>query len=46
MQLLRKNLKKYDLYAFRKFIAIVPQEVEIFNSTVRENIAYAKPNAS
>ncbi|MFA5871980.1 MAG: ABC transporter ATP-binding protein [Parcubacteria group bacterium] len=41
-----KNLKEYDLYAFRKFIAIVPQEVEIFNTSVRENIAYAKPRAS
>lgn len=41
-----KSLKEYDLYTFRKFIAIVAQEVEIFNSTVKENIAYAKPNAS
>jgi ABC-type multidrug transport system fused ATPase/permease subunit len=41
-----KNLKNYDLYAFRKFISIVPQEVEIFNSSVKENIAYAKPGAS
>jgi ATP-binding cassette, subfamily B, multidrug efflux pump len=41
-----KDLKTYDLYAFRSFIAIVQQEVEIFDSTVRENIAYAKPGAS
>jgi len=41
-----KNLKEYDLYAFRKFIAIVPQEVEVFNATLRENISYAKPGAS
>lgn len=41
-----RNLKKYDLYAFRKFMAIVPQEVEIFNTSVRGNISYAKPNAS
>lgn len=40
------DLKDYDLYSFRKFIAIVPQEVEIFNTSVRENIAYAKPSAS
>jgi ABC-type multidrug transport system fused ATPase/permease subunit len=39
------NLKNYDLYSFRKFIAIVPQEVEIFNMTIRENIAYANPEA-
>ena len=42
----RKNLKDYDLYAFRKFIAIVPQEVEIFNTSVSSNIAYARPGAS
>ncbi len=42
----RKNLKDYDLYAFRKFIAIVPQEVEIFNASARDNIAYARPDAS
>lgn len=41
-----KNLKDYDLYAFRKFIAIVPQDVEVFNDTIRNNIAYAKPKAS
>ncbi len=40
------NLKEYDLYGFRKFISIVPQEVEIFSMSVRENIAYAKPSAS
>ena len=41
-----KNLKDYDLFAFRKFFAIVPQEVEIFDLSIKENIAYAKPGAS
>ena len=41
-----KNLQEYDLYKFRKFMAIVPQEVEVFDLTVGENIAYAKPSAS
>jgi ABC-type multidrug transport system fused ATPase/permease subunit len=41
-----KNVKDYDLYSFRKFISIVPQEVEVFDVSVRENISYAKPNAS
>ncbi|PIR13422.1 hypothetical protein COV49_02340 [Candidatus Falkowbacteria bacterium CG11_big_fil_rev_8_21_14_0_20_39_10] len=41
-----KDLRDYDLYSFRKFIAIVPQEVEIFDSSVRDNIAYANPGAS
>jgi ABC-type multidrug transport system fused ATPase/permease subunit len=40
------DIRKYDLYAFRRHIAIVPQEVEIFNTSVRDNIAYAKPHAS
>ena len=41
-----RDLREYDLYAFRKFFAIVPQDVEIFNASVSENIAYAKPEAS
>jgi len=40
------DIKKYDLYAFRRHIAIVPQEVEIFNTSIRDNIAYAKSKAS
>lgn len=40
------SLEKYDLYAFRRFISIVPQEVEIFDTSIRENIAYAKPKAT
>jgi len=40
-----KDLRNYDLYGFRKFIAIVPQEVEIFNSSVKDNISYANPKA-
>lgn len=41
-----QDLKEYDIYAFRRFMAIVPQEVEVFNATVRENISYAKPEAT
>jgi ABC-type multidrug transport system fused ATPase/permease subunit len=41
-----KDLREYDLYGFRRFFAIVPQDVEIFNASVAENIAYAKPSAS
>ena len=41
-----KPLVEYDLYSFRKFIAIVPQDVEIFNTSVKDNIAYARPGAS
>ncbi len=41
-----KDLKAYDLYGFRKFIAIVPQEVEIFDTSVRGNISYARSGAN
>jgi len=40
-----KDLRDYDVAGFRKFLGIVPQEVEIFDLSVRENIAYAKPGA-
>jgi len=40
-----RDLKDYDFYHIRKFIAIVPQEVEVFNDSVRRNIAYGKPKA-
>jgi ABC-type multidrug transport system fused ATPase/permease subunit len=38
--------RDYDVKGFRKFLAIVPQEVEIFDLSIRENIAYANPKAS
>ena len=41
-----RNLREYDLSSFRKFMAIVPQEVEIFDSSVKDNITYARPGAS
>ncbi len=41
-----KDLRDYDLHSFRRFLAIVPQEVEIFDLSVQENIAYARPEAS
>ena len=41
-----RDLKSYDLYGFRKFLAIVPQEVEIFNTSVKDNISYANPTVN
>jgi len=41
-----KNIKEYDLYGFRKFMAIVPQDVEIFSASIRDNICYARPDAT
>ncbi len=40
-----KDIRDYDIHSFRKFLAVVPQEVEIFNLSVKENIAYARPGA-
>ena len=40
------DLSRYDLYHFRSRIAIVPQEVEIFNAKIKDNIAYANPKAT
>ncbi|MFA7087742.1 MAG: ABC transporter ATP-binding protein [Patescibacteria group bacterium] len=40
-----RDLKDYDLHSFREFFAIVPQEVEIFDLSVAENISYANPKA-
>jgi ABC-type multidrug transport system fused ATPase/permease subunit len=41
-----KDLRDYDLKSFRKHIAIVPQEVEIFSTSVWNNISYGKPTAA
>lgn len=41
-----QEIQSYDLSNFRKNIGIVPQEVILFGGTIRENIAYGKPNAT
>lgn len=41
-----KDARDYDLTALRDRMAIVPQEVLLFGGTIRENIAYGKPDAS
>ncbi len=40
-----QDVARLGAESFRRQMAIVPQEVEIFNATVRENIAYAQPGA-
>lgn len=40
------DVRDYSVHGFRKFLAIVPQEVEVFDLSVRDNIAYAKPDAT
>lgn len=41
-----KSAAEMDISALRSQMAYVPQEVILFGGTIRENIAYGKPNAS
>jgi len=41
-----KDIRSYDITAFRQNVAIVPQEVVLFGGSIRDNIAYGKPNAT
>lgn len=41
-----KNAKDYSLTELRNNMAIVPQDVLLFGGTIKENIAYGKPNAT
>ncbi len=40
-----RSIDSYDLRAYRKNLAIVPQEVLLFGGTIRENIMYGDPEA-
>lgn len=39
-------LERFDLAAYRRQLGYVPQEPFLFSRTVRENIAYARPDAT
>ncbi len=41
-----KNAADFSLSELRSQIAIVPQDVLLFGGTIKENIAYGKPNAT
>jgi ABC-type multidrug transport system fused ATPase/permease subunit len=41
-----KSISDYDLETLRGNMSIVPQDVILFGGTIRENIAYGKPDAS
>ncbi len=41
-----KSAKEFPLSQLRKQMAFVPQDVILFGGTIKENIAYGKPNAS
>ena len=40
------DLRKFELKSLRKAMGIVSQDTFLFNASVRENIAYAKPQAT
>jgi len=40
------DIQTVDLRDWRRGIAIVPQEVVLFNATVRENIRYSRPDST
>ncbi len=41
-----KDAQSYNITKLRQNIAIVPQEVILFGGSIKENIAYGKPNAT
>ena len=41
-----KDIRDLTLWSLRGLIAIVSQETVLFNATIRENIAYGRPDAS
>jgi ATP-binding cassette, subfamily B, bacterial len=41
-----KNISEWNLKQLRSNIGIVPQEVLLFGGSIKENIAYAKPDAT
>ena len=42
----KKNIKNYKIQSIRQKIALVSQEVTLFDDTIRSNIAYGKPNCT
>lgn len=41
-----RNAEDFNLFRYRKNIAIVPQEILLFGGSIRENILYGKPDAT
>ena len=42
----KKNIKNYKAHTLRKKMALVSQEVTLFDDTIRANIAYGNPNCT
>ena len=41
-----KNLSQFDLNSYRQRVGYVPQDPQLFNTTVRENLLWSAPGAS
>jgi ATP-binding cassette, subfamily B, bacterial len=41
-----QDIRTLDVSKYRRRLAIVHQEVDVFNGTILDNLAYGKPNAS
>ncbi len=41
-----QDIRTLDVSMYRRRLAIVHQEVDVFNGTILDNLAYGKPNAS
>ncbi len=41
-----KDITAYNISSLRANVGVVPQEVILFGGTIRENIAYGRPNAT
>lgn len=41
-----ENIKKFSIESLRKSIGIIPQDISLFNETIKYNIAYGDINAS
>ena len=39
------NIRKLNLHNYRKLLSLVPQEVFLFDGTIKENISYGNPKA-
>lgn len=46
MRLAGRDVRDWDLTSMRTPLATVPQDVVLFNDTIRYNIAYGKPDAT
>jgi ATP-binding cassette, subfamily C, bacterial CydCD len=40
------NIRNFDQYQIRQLFSVVPQNVHLFNTTIRENLLIANPQAS